>query len=128
MGARTLTSKFTHVHISTVRRPGNTVGIGIVFRTRQGANVRKTAYAVRDVPLEQATYEAVLAALDQATRVQARGVMVYVDSPKVVAQLNRSARVPPELGWSRGRISGMSTTRPMSCPIFCARSAVRTSR
>ena len=97
MGARTLTSKFTQVHVSAVRRPGNSIGVGIVFRTRQGANVRKTAYALRDVSLEQATYEAILTALDEATRVNARGPIVYVDSPKVVAQLNRTAQTPPEL-------------------------------
>jgi len=51
---------------------------------------------VTNASMEQALYEAVLAALKDATDAQVRGVTVYVDSQQVVDQLRRQAPVPED--------------------------------
>ena len=97
MGARRLTSKVSHIHISAVRLCGGGVGVGVVFRARDGTNVRKTACALQAGSPEEATYEAVIAAVDYAAHIGARSLTVYLDSPQVVDELNRRAKVSPAL-------------------------------
>jgi ribonuclease HI len=93
MGAHVLTGKFSQVLISVLRRGGSAVGVGIVFRSRQGANVRKAGFLVEEASPEQATYQAILIALAEAQRCQVNGLTIYVDSAQVVDELNRKVRV-----------------------------------
>jgi ribonuclease HI len=97
MGAHTLTTKVAKVQISTVRRGADAVGVGIVFRNRLNETVRKIGYVARDEDLEKVTYEAVIAALEEAARLRTPGLTVQLDSPPVVEQLDRRARVAPAL-------------------------------
>ncbi len=123
MGARVLTTRFSYVLVSAIRQAGAAVGIGMVYRNRDGANVRKVGYAVDGISPEQATYEAVLTALREAANAGVRGMTVYIDNPQVVDQLNRRARVPAELqslfvqvrclanGLGRARFRGAKATQ-----------------
>jgi ribonuclease HI len=97
MGAHTLTTKVAKVQISTVRRGADAVGVGIVFRNRLDETVRKIGYVAGGEDLERATYEAVITALEEAARLGAPGLTVQLDSPQVVEQLDRRAKVPPAL-------------------------------
>lgn len=97
MGAQHLTTRFSQVQISSLRRSGNGAGVGIVFRNRQGSTVRKMAYQVDGASPEQAAFEAVLYALEEAARWGVRGLTVYLDTPQALDQLNRRAHVEPDM-------------------------------
>ena len=94
MGAQKLVNRFSYALVSTLRVPGEGVAVGIVFRTRDGVNVRKMGYLAGEVTLEQAAYGAVVKALDEAEAANARAITVYLDYPQVVDQLNRRLRAP----------------------------------
>jgi ribonuclease HI len=97
MGAHTLTTRVAKAQVSTVRRGGDAVGVGIVFRNRLNETVRKIGYVSRADDLEQVTYRAVITALEEAARLGAPGLTVQLDSPQVVEQLGRRTKVPPAL-------------------------------
>lgn len=97
MGAHSLTTRISKAQVSTVRRGAGSVGVGIVFRNRLGETVRKIGYAAPTDDLERVTYEAVLTVLDEAERLGTPGLVVQLDTPPVVDQLERRAAIPPAL-------------------------------
>lgn len=97
MGAQRLVNRFSCVLVSAVRQPGAGVGVGIVYRTRDGVNVRKSGYVAQDVSVDEAVYGALLEVLNEAATANARAITVYLDQPQVVEQLNRRARAPAHL-------------------------------
>lgn len=115
MGAQIRTNKFSHVLVSAVRQSGTAVGVGIVFRTREGVNVRKIGYVLEDASPEQATYQALLTTLSEAQRASVRGLTIYIDNPQVVDQLNRRGRAPADL-------------RPLFVQVRCLANSLRRVR
>lgn len=97
MGAQRLVHKFSHVLVSALRQPGTGVGVGIVYRSRDGANVRKAGHVAYGVSVDEAVYDALLEVLNEASAANARAITVYLDQPQVVEQLNRRARAPAHL-------------------------------
>jgi ribonuclease HI len=97
MGAQHLTTRFSQVQVSSMRRNGNGAAVGIVFRNRQGSTVRKVAYQMEGQSPEQAAFEAVLYVLEEAARWNVRGLTVYMDTMQALDQLNRHAHVEPDM-------------------------------
>ena len=76
---------------------GGRCGIGVLFVDEQGhvlGRIRKTLpHATRD----QAVFHGILAALWTARRLRTRAMVVHVDAPHVVAQINGERRVAWDL-------------------------------
>ncbi len=89
---------FSYVLVSASEiAAGSAAGIGLIFKDDHRSTVTKVSQAFGDTTVEEATYEALRIALEEAIRLGVRAFSIYTDSPAVVGQLTQGTRVPPHL-------------------------------
>ena len=124
MNSRQPRTRSPQLILAAAKQWDGRVGVGTIFRGRDGFSTHKLGFVSESTDIEEALYRALLDALDYATEHSIRGLVVYVDDDHVARALDLQAEVPdalrPWFAQVRCRANALWPTRFEVAPIGVA--------